>query len=166
LRKRAPPSRLGANGLYQAYCLGANGLYQAYCLGANGLYQAHCRGTDGSTKVYCWTAGPWQGATRIERQRSAAMAQSTILAAASTAATSSNIEVTAGNVVTVGLFSPGPDGIPSRASAAVYQDSPGRDVLVTTLEPYHAVTQLFGPGTFRVVRPKQANGDVGVFLED
>lgn len=91
------------------------------------------------------------------------MAQSTILAPGDTNATSTDIEVAEGSTVTVGIYSEGPDGLPSGSRAAIVQDTPARDVLVTNLDSSHPSTQLYGPGTYRVVRP--AGRDIGVFLE-
>lgn len=60
------------------------------------------------------------------------MAQTTILAAAQTTATSTDVVVPAGAVVTIGLFATG--DVPPQARAAVYIDTPSGDQFVKFLQ--------------------------------
>lgn len=94
------------------------------------------------------------------------MAQNTVLAAAQTAATSSDIVVAAGSVVTVGLFSTS-GSIPPGFECLIDQDSPGGDIYVGKLSHSCRQTVLSGPGTFRVRRPliTSIGVNIGVFTE-
>ena len=91
------------------------------------------------------------------------MAQTTILAAGTGAATSSNVVVAAGDTVTVGIFATGT--IPPSIELYVRQVTPGGDNQVARLSHAHQTTMLVGPGTYRVVRKDiSALGvSVGVF---
>lgn len=92
------------------------------------------------------------------------MPQTTILAAGSTAATSTDVPVTAGSVACVGLFSAA--GIPRGIELPVMMDTPSLDVQIGTLTAKEPAMVLTGPGTFRVVRAALANSvSVGVFSE-
>lgn len=93
------------------------------------------------------------------------MAQATILAAAQTAATSSDVTVAAGSVLTVGIFATG--DIPTGVEIGVYIDTPGSDLIADVLNFVRPAKVISGPGTFRVVRPNITNygKDVGVFTE-
>ncbi len=93
------------------------------------------------------------------------MAQTTILSAAQTAATSTDVTVTAGSVVTIGIFASG--AIPSSVEIDVRQDTPSGDNFVAKLTAANQSTVLSGPGTFRAYRRDiTATGvDVGVFSE-
>ena len=94
------------------------------------------------------------------------MAQSTILAAAKTAATSTDVTVGSGSTVTIGLFSSAYDRVPAGAIFTVYQDTPGADNVVTTLTDERRSVVLSGPGTFRVGRVAYSTGTAfGVFSE-
>ena len=90
------------------------------------------------------------------------MAQNTVLAAGTTAATSSNIVVDPGNSVTVGLFAA--TSIPHTLELKIYQDTPSGDNCVARLSGYCRTTVLSGPGTFRV-RRAAGSFSVGVFTE-
>lgn len=88
--------------------------------------------------------------------------------AVGSAGTSSDVVVATGAHVNVGIFTADDAGIPGNQSCKVYQDTPGSDVLVGSLNGHAPVMKLVGPGTFRVVRPAvSATADVGlgVFLE-
>lgn len=93
------------------------------------------------------------------------MAQSTILAAGTTAATSTDVVVAVGDVATVGLFSASADRVPIDCIFNVMQKTPGADNLVTTLDNTLRSVVLVGPGTFRVTRPAYTGTAFGVFLE-
>lgn len=91
------------------------------------------------------------------------MAQSTILAAATAAGTSSDVVVAAGASVTIGLFVAS-GGLPPQDFALVYQDTPGGDNPLCELTGTKPTTVLSGPGTFRVVKGATSVA-VGVFTE-
>lgn len=96
------------------------------------------------------------------------MAQTTILAAAQTAGTSTDITVADGQTVKVGLFAAtGTGPIPARFVATVYEDTPGDDNPVVQLHAGAPTAVLAGPGTYRVVRPSIAHlgVNVGVYTE-
>lgn len=90
------------------------------------------------------------------------MAQNTILAAGTTAATSTDVVVAAGAVVTVGIFSA--VEIPDSVRVSVRQDTPSGDNFVTHLTGRTLSVVLSGPGTFRVYRPV-TTVSLGVFTE-
>lgn len=90
------------------------------------------------------------------------MAQATILAAGTNAATSTDIVVTDGASKTVGMFADEP--IPGSIYLTVMMDTPGDDLRVTDLTADVPAVVLAGPGTYRVVRKAVANA-VGVFTE-
>jgi hypothetical protein len=81
------------------------------------------------------------------------MTQTTVLAAGTTAATSSDIVVAAGAFVTVGLFSAAAAALPEGVMFAVDQDTPGADNTPEYLHQHKRTAVLSGPGTFRVKRP-------------
>lgn len=94
------------------------------------------------------------------------MAQTTILAAAQTTATSTDVVVPAGAVVTIGLFAAG--AVPPQARAAVYIDTPSGDQFVKFLQGGQPEV-ISGPGTFRAVRKASISRygvDVGIYIED
>lgn len=92
------------------------------------------------------------------------MAQATILASGTTAATSTDITVAAGATVTVGLFTADAAGIPASHSAVVMQDTPGGDVAAFDLTGAQPSQVISGPGTFRVTR-RAGTTSFGVFTE-
>ena len=91
------------------------------------------------------------------------MAQTTILAAAQTAGTSTDITLAENNTCTVGIFATGE--VPPLARFSVREDTPGTDNFVIHLHAQNMSTVLAGPGVFRVYRPDiSAYGvDVGVY---
>lgn len=91
------------------------------------------------------------------------MAQSTILASGTTAATSTDIVIAAGDSVTVGIFSADANDI-TDGSFSINQVTPGAAVTIGSLNLYNRSTQLFGPGTFQVKRPVLTTA-FGVFLD-
>lgn len=96
------------------------------------------------------------------------MAQTTILAAAQTAGTSTDITVADGSSVKVGLFAAtGTGPIPAKVLATVYEDTPGDDNPIAQLSGANPTVVLTGPGTYRVSRPSIAHlgVDVGVYTE-
>lgn len=86
------------------------------------------------------------------------MTQTTVLAAAQTADTSSNIVVTPGVQVTVGLFAS--SKIPATVRCAIHIDGPAGDQVVGVLTGINHTTVLTAPGTYFVRRP--AITDYGV----
>lgn len=93
------------------------------------------------------------------------MPQSTILAAAQTAGTSSNVTVAAGSTVTIGIFAA--TAIPSLVEVDVRQVTPSGDNFVAKLTHANQTTVLAGPGVFRAYRRNIAAGgvNVGVFSD-
>lgn len=94
------------------------------------------------------------------------MAQSTILAAGTAAATSSDVVLAAGESCVVGLFSDTANAQVSQ-QVRVMMDTPGADNVVALLSTSQLQVQLAGPGTFRVVREEAPAGGAsfGVFKE-
>lgn len=93
------------------------------------------------------------------------MAQSTILAAGTTEATSTDVAVAAGASVWVGIFSASGDTLPVQVSMIVFQDTPGADNALAFLNNNNRSVRLLGPGTFRITRPAYTGPSFGVFLE-
>lgn len=93
------------------------------------------------------------------------MAQTSILAPGSTAATSTDIAVAAGESVTVGIYAATGDPVPTGARFTVMQDTPGADNVVARLDNYARTTVLAGPGTYRVKRTAYTGTSFGVFTE-
>ncbi|SDO72673.1 hypothetical protein SAMN04487957_110138 [Halomonas shengliensis] len=93
------------------------------------------------------------------------MAQATVLAAGTTAATSTDIVVAAGESVTVGIFSAAAAPVPAGAGFTVAQDTPGADNIVARLGQQQRATVLAGPGTYRVSRQAYTGEAFGVFTE-
>jgi Ni,Fe-hydrogenase I small subunit len=95
------------------------------------------------------------------------MAQSTILASAQTAATSSDVVIAAGASAVVGIFAAAGVQIPEGVRCTVLQDTPGNDNAIKFLTAQEPTTVINGPGTFRVWRPAiTAYGvNVGAFSE-
>lgn len=93
------------------------------------------------------------------------MAQTTVLAAATTAGVSTEIVVAAGAQVTVGIFSAAAGTLPEGLPFAIEQDTPGADNVADYLHNHRRTTVLSGPGTFRVRRPAYAGTAFGVFTE-
>jgi hypothetical protein len=91
------------------------------------------------------------------------MPQSTILAAAATLGTSTDVVVASGTMVTVGIFTASAT-IASDVEIEVYQDTPGRDAFIGKLSASNQATLLTGPGTFRLIR-RAISQAVGVYLE-
>jgi hypothetical protein len=91
------------------------------------------------------------------------MAQSTILAAGTTNATSTDITIAVGASANVGIFVAS-GSIPSDALFRVLMDSPGGDVPLISLDQGRPTTSIAGPGLFRVER-LIANVATGVWLE-
>lgn len=92
------------------------------------------------------------------------MAQATILAVGTTAATSTDVTVAAGASASIGIFATSAEP-PWDCSANVMMDTPSGDIHVARLERNNPVVVANGPGTFRVVRPVQPTTDIGVFSE-
>lgn len=92
------------------------------------------------------------------------MAQTTVLAAGTTAATSTDIVVAAGASVTVGLFVATGGIAVSGPVGEVWADTPGADIPVATLSVDKPATVISGPGTFRVKRLATSQA-IGVYTE-
>lgn len=92
------------------------------------------------------------------------MAQNTILAIGNTAASSSDVVVASGSVVSVGIYSDAT--IPRGVSLQVMMDTPGVDMQIGELTASSPALILSGPGTYRVVRGAIAGGgSVGAYSE-
>ena len=92
------------------------------------------------------------------------MAQATILAAAKTAATSTDLTVASAATATLGIFTDATGGIPATEGVRVYQDTPSADLLIGTLNGSHPVMTIPGPGTYRCKRGVTTT-NIGVFTE-
>lgn len=92
------------------------------------------------------------------------MAQNTILAAGTTAATSTDVVVAAGGAVTIGLFVASGDFSVSGPIVQVMADTPGADVVVATLSPACPTAVIAGPGTFRAKRMAVPQS-IGIYTE-
>lgn len=93
------------------------------------------------------------------------MGQSTILAAGTTAATSSDVVVAAGETVTIGLFAASSSTLPIAARFSLRLDTPGQDVRVAALTNTVMAVQVTGPGTYRVHRTAYDGAAFGAFVE-
>jgi hypothetical protein len=91
------------------------------------------------------------------------MAQTTILAAATAAGTSTDVVIAAGATVTLGVFT-ATDSVPGNEGAAVYADTPGSDLVIAELTGSHPVLQFVGPCTLRV-KKGETSAAIGVFSE-
>ncbi|UNY40227.1 hypothetical protein KLEP174_gp36 [Pseudomonas phage vB_PcuM_ KLEP17-4] len=93
------------------------------------------------------------------------MAQSTILAAGVTAATSTDIDINNSQTVNVGIF--GADGarLPRNVSFLIVMDTPDAPIPIAQIGLMSPVINLSGPGTFRVIRPAYTGAAFGVFLD-
>lgn len=91
------------------------------------------------------------------------MAQSTILAAGTADAVSTDVLIPSGSVKTVGIFASG--SLPYSGFLNVHQDTPGGDVVVARISQSFPSIALVGPGTYRIVRKNQSQA-VGAYLED
>lgn len=92
------------------------------------------------------------------------MAQATSLAAAKTAATSTDIVVAAAASVTVGIFTDEAVGIPANEGVVVYMDTPSADVVSFLLSGNDPARVVSGPCTLRAVR-RVTTVNIGVFTE-
>lgn len=90
------------------------------------------------------------------------MAQTTLIAAGTTLASSADTIITTSTVVTVGLFVAS-GSIPVATSAQIYIKTPGANTLIGTLNATTPVLQVQGPGTIVVARLATPVA-VGVFL--
>ena len=94
------------------------------------------------------------------------MAQTTILAAGTTVATSTDVVVAAGSTVSISIFTDNAAGLPGNHSVTVWMDTPSAvDVFVAELTGGSPATVVSGPGTFRAKRGFGLSTNVGVFTE-
>lgn len=82
------------------------------------------------------------------------MAQTIILAAATTAGTSTDVTLAAGVYGRVSIYS-ATGQIPFYTNLELRTDTGGADALMTILNAQQQTVQLIGPGVFRVYRPPQ-----------
>ena len=92
------------------------------------------------------------------------MTQSTILAAGTTAATSTDITLSTGAEANVALFTATTGQIPDAAKLELRIDTAGADTTFAILGDELPAVHIRGPGVFRVYRPAQAVA-IGVSLE-
>lgn len=93
------------------------------------------------------------------------MAQTTILAAGNTAATSTDIVIADAQPVNVGVFGSAATHLPRDVIFSVLMVTPGAAMPIAQLGLTSPAVSLQGPGTFRVVRPAYAGAAFGVFLD-
>lgn len=93
------------------------------------------------------------------------MAQSTILAANTTGATSTDVVVAAGAHVVIGIFGASGTTLQSDVSFNLMVDTPDEDNVYARLNAGQEQVHIIGPGTYRVVRPAYTGAAFGVFLE-
>jgi hypothetical protein len=93
------------------------------------------------------------------------MTQTTILAAGTTDATSSAIDIPAGSTVTLSLFSS--SAIPLSCSMNIVLGTPTGNQVVGSLTKYAPSIGIYAPGTYYVVRAgREMSGvAVGAFIE-
>jgi hypothetical protein len=94
------------------------------------------------------------------------MPQSTILAEGTAAATSTDVVLAAGASAVVGIFAASANVQVSQQIKVVI-DTPGADNFVALLNDAQRQVQIFGPGTYRVMRSAARPGGaaIGVFSE-
>lgn len=90
--------------------------------------------------------------------------QSTLLAAAKTAATSTDLNIGQGEAKTIGIFTDDAGGIPANEFVRVYVDTPSEDLLSFTLSGVKPLQVVTGPCTIRAKRPV-TTVNIGVFAE-
>lgn len=93
------------------------------------------------------------------------MAQATVLAAAITAANSTDIVVAAGEVFTVGVFSAATDVLPAGVTFDIMQKTPGAANKIGRMNNEDRFTTLNSPGTYYVARPAYTGTAFGVFTD-
>lgn len=96
------------------------------------------------------------------------MAQSTILAAGNTAATSTDITVALGAVAKVGIFCADADAsrLPATAIIELKEDTPSTDNTVIQFKDGSRSYLITAPGTYRVTRTAYTGTAFGVYLEN
>ena len=93
------------------------------------------------------------------------MPQSTILAAAVTAATSTNVTLASGVSAILGIFSATPNAVPAGVAFTVLQVTPGADNVIASLGAGSRSSLVTGPGTYRVRRAAYTGAAFGVFAD-
>jgi len=98
------------------------------------------------------------------------MPQSSILAPGITLATSTDIVIAQGAVVTIGLYTDSSSSGSRTSVFTILQDTPGLDRAIGvlssgTLSQAEGSLQIVGPGTFRVQRSASDGRPFGVFIE-
>lgn len=82
-----------------------------------------------------------------------ASTQTAILAAATAAGTSSDVNVTSGASVTIGIYTSDAGGLPGDSRINVFLDTPSQDKFLFCLTPNDPARVLSGPGTYRCNKP-------------
>lgn len=80
------------------------------------------------------------------------------------AGTSTDVVVAAGSTVTIGLFASDAGGIPGNLAATVYLDTPGNDLVLTSLSGKEPAKQFNGPCTLRA-KKSETSFAFGIFSE-
>ena len=93
------------------------------------------------------------------------MAQTTILAAGTTAATSTDVVVAAGASVTIGVFTSAAGGLPGNHHVSVLQVAPSGTTLAFSLSGNTPQAVIAGPGTFRAQRHPGLTTPIGVYTD-
>lgn len=95
------------------------------------------------------------------------MAQSTVLAAAITAGTSTDITVAAGSVVKVGIFCADADAsrLPASAEFKLKEDTPSTDNTLIQFTDQKRSYLITSPGIYRVTRNAYTGTAFGVYVE-
>lgn len=93
------------------------------------------------------------------------MTQTIEIAAGNTSTTSADIDVAAGEVVTVGIFSAGTGILPIGVAFIVEQVTPGTANIIARLSQQRRATVLAGPGTYRIRRPAYDGDAFGAFSD-
>jgi len=95
------------------------------------------------------------------------MAQITVLQPGTTQASSTDVVVASGDLVTIGLFAEA-DAVPSGVQLGIAIDTPGKDIVIANLSASSPVVLVQGPGTFRALRGdiNKYGVAVGAFIEN
>ena len=88
------------------------------------------------------------------------MTQATVLAAADTAANSSDITVVSGASVTISLFSV--SALPASCSMDIILKTPGSTMVVGNINRTNPTTSIYAPGVYYVARSAGSNPGVNV----
>lgn len=94
------------------------------------------------------------------------MGVTTVLAAGNTSASSTDIVVAVGEVITVGIFSATDGGLPADAEFVLKKATPGADNEVFRFGNVNRQKAITSPGTYQVDRTAYTGLAFGVFTDD